>query len=213
MTDWALSSANATLQMTYSSGAYAYTTTYVNDNDNATNSLCAMTPFYANGTVDYTITLQSIRSISEIKFYVKGFKAGTGSYQNATFAYYNGSWQDLATILTTGTTTWYNYTAGYGNVAKIRVICNVSDPDGANYAGGMIYTMTANGDYNDSGIRIRTSGSTISIACEALLSTHKLRFQKGNTTVGISLVPTTDILASPLRMYDGNSVKALMKYS
>jgi hypothetical protein len=66
-------------------------------------------------------------------------------------------------------------------------------------------------EYIDIGIRVRTAGGTITIAAETLTATHKLRIRKGSTTYGIPLLATTDEYASPVRIYDGATVKSIAK--
>lgn len=66
--------------------------------------------------------------------------------------------------------------------------------------------------YNDIGLRVKTETETIKIGVEDLDDTkHKLRIRKGNTTYGIPLVEVDSSNASPVRIYDGSSVKALPK--
>ena len=210
-TDWALSSGGATLEMTVSGGGAYANQAYVHDGNDTTYSRAYSTN--GGGDVTYTITLPNTRGLTEIKFYVKGIVNGS-AYGNITFSYYDGSWHDLATITAPSSTTWYTYNAGYANVSKIKVYCTTYYASGPGYyAEEYIYTITANGEYNDSGLRVQKSGSIVSIAYEPLLASHKLRFRKGGTTVGIPLVPTTDSLASPVRIYNGSAIKALMKYS
>ena len=63
----------------------------------------------------------------------------------------------------------------------------------------------------DIGLRVRSSGGTVTIAGETLSASNKLRFRKGGTTYGIVLVATGDANASGLRIYDGAATKALAK--
>ena len=59
----------------------------------------------------------------------------------------------------------------------------------------------------DSGIRM---GAEV-IGCDTLNSTHKLRFCKNGTILGLPLVDTTDTHASKVRIYSGSAVKSLVK--
>lgn len=60
-------------------------------------------------------------------------------------------------------------------------------------------------------IHVRTTSGTIKIKREALTASHKLRVRVGATTYGIPLVAIDDPDASPIRIYDGSSIKALLK--
>jgi hypothetical protein len=64
--------------------------------------------------------------------------------------------------------------------------------------------------YFDVGFRVR-GGSTTHRIGVTTLSGHKLRINDGSTTYGIVLAAVSDDDASPLRIYDGNNIKALPK--
>ena len=66
--------------------------------------------------------------------------------------------------------------------------------------------------YEDSGIRYRKGSHTHRIVCEDLEASHKLRFRKGATTVGLPLVATDDDDASDIRIFDGTDIKCLARY-
>lgn len=63
--------------------------------------------------------------------------------------------------------------------------------------------------YLDKGVRIKTSSGIIKIGLQELKASHKLRIRKDSTTYGIPLLDTNDNDASPVRIYDGRSIKAL----
>jgi len=65
----------------------------------------------------------------------------------------------------------------------------------------------------DIGLRYRHGGSTYKIEAQELQSTHKLRIYKDGVIYGIPLVDVSDPNASPIRIYDGSTIKALKKYS
>jgi len=86
------------------------------------------------------------------------------------------------------------------------------------FFGGYDYVSKINGfsynSYEDIGFRFRKGNETIKIGCVELESDHKLRIHKNGTTYGIPLLATNDPNASPIRVYDGGTTKALpeLKY-
>ena len=207
--DWALSSVGATLGMSVVGGGAYTNEAYVHDGNDGTYSRAYSTS--SVGSVTYIITFTCSKNLIEIKFYAKGITVGSPLSTLTEFSYYDGSWNQLALLTIANDPTWYTYDAGYTNVTKIKIYTPVTT--GASSREIWVYTASANGEHDDSGIRNQKSDSIVSIACEPLIASHKLRFRKGDTTVGIPLVQTTDSQASPLRIYDGSSVKAVMKYS
>lgn len=65
--------------------------------------------------------------------------------------------------------------------------------------------------YIDIGLKFRISGSTITIGALSDLTGQKLRIRNGSTTYALPVVATTNGSASTVRIYDGSSVKALVK--
>lgn len=88
----------------------------------------------------------------------------------------------------------------------------VNGSSGSSGSAGTV-TWTYQAAYNDSGIRYRKGDTTYKIGCMDLESSHKLRFRKGSTTVGLPLVAITDGDASPWRIHDGSDIKAVAKYT
>ncbi len=68
----------------------------------------------------------------------------------------------------------------------------------------------------DCGFRYYQGGTAKKISAEVLIASHKLRIRKGGAvtgaTYGIPLVATNDSNASPIRIYDGASIKSIKKY-
>ncbi|MBU4343653.1 MAG: hypothetical protein KJ902_06050 [Candidatus Omnitrophica bacterium] len=64
--------------------------------------------------------------------------------------------------------------------------------------------------YEDIGLRVYNGSQVVSIGAE-ILDGHKLRIRKGDTTCGLPLVDIDAPNASPIRIYDGGSVKALVE--
>jgi len=102
------------------------------------------------------------------------------------------------------------------NVSKIRL---------TRYTGESVYPPHMDGDveyrtfelkawgnnYVDIGLRYSKGGATYRIGAEAVDSSHKLRIYKGATVYGLPLIPISDPVATPIRINDGISVKALVK--
>lgn len=65
--------------------------------------------------------------------------------------------------------------------------------------------------YIDSGIRYTNAASQVkTIAAETLTASHKFRFNKGGTIVGLPLVATDASNAASIRVHDGTEVKSLV---
>jgi len=215
--DWGRSSNDCDLVCTVTGGGFITNCALANDGDDETYSQVNSTEEGAGEGI-WTSTFAGPRYIAEFKFKVKGAVSGAPPppYATVKFEYYDGAWHTLATdVQLTGTATWYNYTAGYTNVTKVRVTagCYVLFNGPPRQSISFIYTITANGTEIVSGLKIKTDTAIIQIACEPLRATHKLRLKKAAAIVGIPLVATTDSWASPIRIYDGSSIKALMKFN
>lgn len=65
--------------------------------------------------------------------------------------------------------------------------------------------------YEDIGLGINSGSKIIKIGTLTDLTGHSLRIRKNGTTYAIPLVETDDLSASPIRIFDGSSIKALSK--
>ncbi len=104
------------------------------------------------------------------------------------------------------------FTAAEVNAANFGVYVYVIGTDNWMDAVDYVRVTITYTPYIDSGIRYY-DGAVKSIAAETLTASHKLRFNKGGTIVGLPLVATTDTTASKIRIYDGSAVKSLALYA
>ena len=134
----------------------------------------------------------------------------------AVSLYYSGGWNQVmnGSWTTASATQTDNISTGWQNVSKIKLYATM---DGwvalmfPGYCKHETYELRAWGPPNfaDSGIRVKSSSGTVSVAGQRLNATHKLRFRTEGKTVGIPLVATNDPDANGVRIYDGSAVKSL----
>lgn len=182
---------------------------------------------------DYTYTMTSehnfsvARNLTQIKYrlYAYSNQGGAGGNTYTMHVEYKtgGSWytlsgsyftalsgQDEPLTKDTGTVT---YSTPINSVSAVRATVSVRSwtTEGSITGKAYIYEIEAFGTaYDDIGLKARVGSTTYKIGVETL-STHKLRIRKGSTTYGIPLLATNDPEASPVRINDGASVKALPK--
>ena len=218
MLDWNESANDCTLETSGTGGGVVGNEELSHDGDDDTYSQTGQGGS-GPGEGIWTFTFAGARSIEEFRFKVKGAVSGDPppSYATMKFEYYDGAWHTLATgVQLTGVATWYEYSVGYLNVTKVRVTggCYFLGNGPPKQSLSLLYTATADGDVFASGLKVNTSGGMVQIAGETLLpAVHKLRVKKSAAIVGIPLVLITDDWASPIRIYDGSSIKALMKFN
>lgn len=159
----------------------------------------------------------------------QSYNGGTSYTVRVEYTLNGSSWSTVPDTGVTGTSNGgeggSSHTYNSGDVTKTVNITNClgirayvyslgHSEDGWTYSYSRIYEIEALGTaYKDIGIRIQGPNGIIKIGAEDLTPTHKLRIRKGDTTYGIPLLTTNDPDASPVRIYDGSSVKALPKVS
>lgn len=130
---------------------------------------------------------------------------------------YDGSWHEIDSGSQTSDYGKQKKTKSFtqmNNITKVRMTVQCSgatDWMGGNCTSYMFEIYAWGPSYKDIGLRVRTSSQTIKIGVMDLESTHKLRIRKNSTTYGIPLVDFSAPEASPVRIYDGSSIKSLPK--
>lgn len=169
------------------------------------------------------------RTVTSIKYrgYVRGYTSGQAGGNWSCLFYvqylpYGGSWTDIYRYSNGGggdseggiDTGEVTYSTPLSNVVGIKIYAYGwgQANEGNGQGSAFIYEIEAFGTaYEDIGLRFSNNGTTYKIGGEDATSSHKLRFYDGSKTWGIPLLATNDSDASPLRIYDGASVKALPK--
>jgi hypothetical protein len=133
-------------------------------------------------------------------------------YKNSTSSQHGGGFYTLDNSVDTGQVT---FTETANDVVGIRICAYavVSGTGGGGSWGAQnarIYEVHALCEkLVDSGLYVRKSGSNVSIGCNDLSSTHKLRVCTTDGVKGIPLVALSSSNASAARIKDTSAVKAL----
>lgn len=166
----------------------------------------------ANGEITARITFKNPVTLKEIFSKIIAGASSTPGSGNYSLKAYNSSNSLISTISSASGTLVSEETTHIGTWANVKYLEVTAGGGGLNGGGATIWEITAKGiAYEDIGLRIRTSSSTIKIGVEDLKATHKLRIIKDGVIYGIPLLATSDSNASGLRIYDGSSIKALPK--
>jgi len=190
----------------------------INDNNTSTYKQVRCSGDGCTTSMTGLITFSSaIYRISNLQFYLYldwgGSSSRYGGYANIALQY-GGSWHELphtwdtvpgsirdwgytppGNITLTATGPWYNVTAIrtylWGKIGghTSNVTLRVREMKAWGYI------------YQDIGLRYYSGSVKKKILCKTLESTDKLRIRKSGVTYGIDLIPTTDDLASNIRIY------------
>jgi len=168
--------------------------------------------------VAFVETVNNITKV-EIHYYRGGSWSGQVLSRGSWYVdlYYTGTWNEVmsgAWGQQPSTTVTESDSTGWTNVSKIRLraegyVGSLSGEPGDSEHKTFELRAWGPKNYLDIGLRVKKPGETIKIGVKRLGSSHKLRIRKGNISYGIPLLDSDDGDASPIRIYDGSTVKAL----
>lgn len=150
------------------------------------------------------------RYMKRAHFTYQPYQVGSICQVNVTLMYYDTGWHTLQsfTYYTSGSKTTKIYSAGYPGTTLLRTAVEIYAHTDMTVT-FRVHELEGFSDvYLDSRFRMRKDGETLKMGCEAL-DTHKLRVRDNGVVRGVPLLSTGNVNASPLRIYDGSSVKAL----